>query len=283
MRFPRGEKRPIALVDTGHGPHWVGDTERYWENDNGGRCPKSPTDIVLEYRDVTRDEWDDLLNGIAAEEWAAEVERVREGVLAQCNGEMMDLRDIDGNVVASVPKIPFICYALDRTSLRDKMPAWKCVAHQGMKMGYDCPYHSDWYYGAGFDDGPYNYDRESPIHEAAGHEMARIQREYGGFKCAVLVTGPYVWGVIGRDVALFRNLHADNLETMLRSKAVITEVGGALAHLSNVAREQNIPIVLIPNARETFKKGMTVSISTETGEVEIQPFQLDLDGCDEDE
>lgn len=281
MRFPRGEKRPIALVDVGDGPRWHGDTEHYWENDNGGLHPKSPSHIVLESRVVTGDEWDDLMEAEIKVKWSAEVKRVREGVLAQCNSEMMDLHDHDGNVVASVPRTPFICYALNRTSLRDKMPEWRCVAESGMKMGYDCPYHSDWYFGAGFDDGPYTYIRESAVHDAAQYEMGSVQKAFGEFKCTVLVTGPYVWGVVGRDVAVLKNLHPDNLDVMLRSKAVITEAGGALVHLANVARERNIPIVLIQGARETFKRGMTVAISTESGEVEIQPFQLDLDDCDD--
>jgi phosphohistidine swiveling domain-containing protein len=264
-------KFPVALVSWGgQRPTWCEDRRGNWIHGEGPTYhPQSPSDTVIERREVDDDEWISLLDAADEADWKAELARVRKGVMEQCGGEMIDLRDIDGNVVASVPKAPFICYALNRTSLRHLMPPWRCVSDSDMKMTNDCRYHSDWYYGGGFDNVNGRYPRGSQVHKAAEQTAWEIQREYGEFKSLVIVSGATVTGVVGENIAVLPNLSMDHYETACRASAIITEAGGALVHMAVVLREQGVPIVLVPDARRRYPKGTSLIVDAEHGDVRI--------------
>ena len=253
----------IALVDWGAGPQWVRDANGWWVNGVGGRCSHGSSDRVIERRcGVTIDDWREA----EAELGAAEVARVRAAVLEQCGGDTFELRGEDGSVVAAaVPRAPFVCWSLHRTSLRHKMPPWRKVSESGAKMVGDDPYHSDWFFGAGFSPG--DYDRSSALHEAAADERHRIQQELGSFKCDVVVGGAFVMGVVGRDVAVLPDLRPDRIDEISGAKAIITEVGGIGAHLAQVALDRSVPMVRIPGAVAEFPPGTPVTIDTESGQV----------------
>lgn len=277
-------KFPVALIDWGYGPSWCEDRRGRWIHGEGPAYhPQSAKDVVLERREVTDDEWSDLLDAADAADHKAELERIRKGVMEQCGGVMIDLVDDDGNVVASVPKAPFVCYALNRTTLAHLMPAWKCVSPSGMKLQGDCRYHSDFYYGGGFDNVNGRYPYSGAVHHAAVHTAGIVQREYGNFDCTVLVSGSAVYGKVGKSIVVLANLHPDHLDAVLAAKAVVTEAGGALAHLSQVAREQSIPIVLVAGAREKFPKGTTLIVDAENGRVEAQAMDSRFTNEEEDD
>lgn len=261
----------VALVRCGGlNSMWCEDRDGKWIHGEGPAYhSQGITDEVIERRDVTDEEWWKLLDEASESEWRAELARVREKVMAQCGGELIELVDHHDNVVARVPKAPFICYALARTSLRHMMPKWDRVSEQGMKLTNDCQYHSDWYYGGGFDNVNGRYPYDSPIHEAAVHTAGNLQHEYGRFQCAVLVSGEPVIGTVGEEIAVLPNLSMDHYDEARMARAIITEAGGALAHMAVVMREQGVPIVLVANARKLYPKGTLVNVNPQVGRVDV--------------
>lgn len=238
-----------------------------------GEFPQSPMEALREaageeriaYRH--RDDADD--HAQRETEFAAEVARVREEVQRRAGGETIDLLDYDGNVVATVPRAPFLNYALWRTPMASMAPPWEAVSRPGMKTGAaDDPLHSDWFFGAGLTF-EHKYDYDGAVHKAAINTMMEVQREYGRFQCAVLVSGEPVIGTVGEGIAVLPNLSMDHYETARVARAIITEAGGALAHMAVVMREQGVPIVLVANARKLYPKGTLVNINPQVGRVEV--------------
>lgn len=189
----------------------------------------------------------------------------RKTILERNGGEMLDLTDVEGNVVATVPKRPFMAYALARTESKH-LASWEPVCPQGLKLPGDSRAHTDWFVGMGgtLEDG-YPYD--SPLHRAATHTMFLVQEAVAGVSCSVLVPGPAVEGVVGQDVVVLPNLAPDHLPKLLTARAVITEQGGELAHLAQVALERSIPMVRMEDARTRFRPGMRVRVDATRGEV----------------
>lgn len=262
-------KFPVALIDWGYGPSWCEDRRGNWIHGDGPAYhPQSAKDVVLERREVDDDEWCDLLQAADEADHKAELERIRKGVMAQCGGVMIDLVDDDGNVVASVPRAPFVCYALNRTTLAHLMPPWECVAPSGMKLRGDCRYHSDWYYGGGFDDVDGRYPYSSPVHHAAVHTSGLVQNEYGRFNCTVLVSGDAVYGKVGKSIVVLPSLSMDHYEVARRAKAIVTQEGGAMAHMATVLRPEGVVIVRVKDALAKFPKGTTLIVDAENGRVE---------------
>jgi phosphohistidine swiveling domain-containing protein len=189
---------------------------------------------------------------------------------------MIALRADDGSVVAEVPRAPFVCWVLNRTTLAHLMPRWEPVSRSGMKLQGDCRFHSDWWFGAGFGTDGGAYDRCSPLHEAAMNARSEIQHELGGFQCAVLSGGEDVYGTVGHDIAVVPDLRPERLDEILRCKAVITEAGGVGAHLAQVGRERSLPIVRVKGAVATFKKGMSLCVLAGEGRVEVNVVDADV-------
>jgi len=191
----------------------------------------------------------------------------RKTILERNGGEMLDLVDVEGNVVAAVPKRPFMAYALARTESKH-LVSWEPVCPQGLKLPGDSRAHTDWFVGMGgtLENG-YPYD--SPLHDAATHTMFLVQEAVAGVSCGILVSGPAVEGVVGEDVIVLPNLAPDYLSELLTARAVITEQGGELAHLAQVALERSIPMVRIEDARARYKPGMHVRVDATCGEVRL--------------
>lgn len=53
----------------------------------------------------------------------------------------------------------------------------------------------------------------------------------------------------------------------MNAAAVITEAGGATAHLAQIGRDRFLPIVLVVGARTKYPAGTTVEVSTLTRRV----------------
>lgn len=191
----------------------------------------------------------------------------RRTILERNGGAMMDLIDADGTVVASVPKRPFMAYALERTQ-HSALAPWAPVCPQNLKLPGDSQAHTDWYVGMGgtLEDG-YPYD--SPLHQAATHTMFLVQEAVAGVSCGILVSGPAVEGVVGEDVIVLPNLAPDHLSKLLTARAVITEQGGALAHLAQVALERSIPMVRVDEACTRYTPGLHVRVDATRGEVRL--------------
>lgn len=199
----------------------------------------------------------------------AERDDIRKRVLdqvAQTNTGTIELRNHDGALVKIVPRAPFMNWALRRTPMKHLAPPWSPVSRSGMKLPLDDPYHTDWWLGAGLelDESVYGGD----VQDAAFHTMFELQRKLGNFECAVIVAGDDVSGVIGKEIVVLPDLHPDRLEAMSKALAVITEAGGAMAHLAQVALERRIPIVMVPDACVRYRDGMTVTICPSDGMID---------------
>lgn len=197
-------------------------------------------------------------------------DQYREKILAQANGDLFDITDEDGKVLMTVPRAPFVRWALGRTNIAHLSPPWTNVCPVGMKLQEDNADHTDWFIGGGGDleDG-YPYD--SPVHHAAVDHMGKLQRQYGNYQCTVIVRGAVdiTPGEVGKNILVVSSLDPKYLSQAMLSRAIITEAGGAMAHLAQVANENGLPIVLVAGATKKFTDGMRVTIDTATGRVDI--------------
>jgi len=207
--------------------------------------------------------------------------QLREQILKQAGDDLLDLtwpateRTKAGS--AKVPRAPFLHWAFARMKLFEaQLPPWQTVSPIGLKMMNDDPFHTDWVIGAGLDPD----DRSllyypGPVADAAMKLSHELQDKFDEpSDVHVLVDGPYASGTVyhGRKkkpspdgaIVVLPNLHPDYLEAIADAAAVITEEGGAVAHLAQVGRERNLPIVRIAGAIERFDAGGEVSVDTAT-------------------
>ena len=202
------------------------------------------------------------------EEYRLRLASIAAKVIEQA-GEDTFTREFDGGTL-TIARAPFIRWALDRTALRHLAPPWVPVSTSGLKLPNDNPNHTDWWLGAGLD---LKDVYGSPIAEAANGWAFEFQRDLGDFQAQVITGGGSVEGEVGKDILVIPDLHPDHLEAMLRSKAVITGVGGKLAHLALMATERGIPIMLVPGAVEKFPEKSIVRIDPSQGLVELSPYR----------
>ncbi|APU88935.1 hypothetical protein Rctr197k_130 [Virus Rctr197k] len=198
----------------------------------------------------------------------AKLEEMRAKIVEQAGGDWFNLAyEADGEIPAGsvrVPRAPFICWALAGTDLRTLAPEWETVSPIGMKLMLDNPYHTDWMIGAGLELEAYH---SHPAQTAAAQKMFELQEQYGHYECAVLVTGPELEGVVGEDIVVMPDLHPSRIDQLILARAVITEKGGALAHLAVVALERSITILRVPDATIRYPKGMRLKIAPSEGKI----------------
>lgn len=206
-----------------------------------------------------------------------EIKSYRQKVRTAAGEDYIPLYNEDDVVVGKVPRKPFLNWALGRTTLAHLAPLWKSVSPSGLKMGSDNPHHTDAVLGAYDSDGndfPFTYDKgwdyDSQAHRWFINTLCRVQREMGGFDAAVLSGGEceHVYGTVGEDILVLPNLNPKYLDGVLRAKAVITQEGGAVCHLAQVAMEQNIPILRVPDAIEKFRVGVSVKVDPKRGRIQ---------------
>lgn len=213
-------------------------------------------------------------------------EKIRADILAQAAGDMMDLHTKDGVKVATVPRAPFVNWALNRTSLKHLAPPWNIVAPMGMKMPMDDQHHTDWFYGATVHvteaqteeqkeiarawrrDDPFHYEYSGPLHDAAHNEMWKLQDALGEFEAAVIVDAGEVSGEVGKDVIVLSDLSPDHVDKIAGARAIITETGGRVAHLAMVALERSITIMRVSDAVTRYPVGTKLTLTPATGKIE---------------
>lgn len=200
------------------------------------------------------------------EQFERAVHDIRERVLAQAAGDMISLRLENGEVLA-VPRAPFEHWALSRSpQLKHLAAPWTPVAPSGMKLPLDDPFHTDWLLGAGRS---LEEAYRGPVHDASISWLIDVQRRFGNFDCAVLVPGEEVIGTIGEDILVLPNLDPKYVTKLGGARAIITQAGGALAHLAQVALERNVPIVLVEDALTRYLPGQQVRVCTDSGRIHV--------------
>jgi len=212
-----------------------------------------------------RDEEDDRRE----REFHAKCADIAEKVRAQAGGDVFTLKTKSGREIV-VPRAPFWHWALARTSLKHLAPPWEVVSPSGMKLQMDEPSHTDWMLGAGLNLVKDYDDRE--ISNAAHNEMYEIQTSLSEFNAAVILPGKglEVMGEVGKLIAVVPNLDEDQLPHVMNALAIVTETGGALAHVSLFAIEREVPILMVPDAVQRFPIGTKLLIQPSTGEVNVR-------------
>jgi phosphohistidine swiveling domain-containing protein len=194
-------------------------------------------------------------------------------------GKAGDVKHPAGAV--KVPRAPFMHWAFARMKMfESQLPPWQTICPSGMKMQMDDPFHTDWIVGAGFD--PQNRDllyHPGPVADAAMQLSHELQNKFDKpSDVHVLVDGPHVSGQVfhGKrnqpsppgSIVVLPDLRPAYLEAIADAAGVITEEGGAVAHLAQVGRDRNLPIVRVANAREKYEPGIYVMIDTASRKVE---------------
>lgn len=236
------------------------------------RLRRAPRRLVDGGRAADREAADEEAERRREEEELQRLRDYQKEILKRAGSDLFLLKW--GDKEARVPRVPFECYALSRCALRQFMPPWTPVCPQGMKLMMDNQLHTDWMVGAGLFEFTAYY-RDDALQKAVLEEVARIQEHYGSFQCAVLNDAGEVTGVIGEEVLVLPNLDPNHLQEMVDAKAVITEAGGAAAHLVSVAREKGLTIVRDVDARKKYGQGMLVNINPAEGKVRVFTFYGD--------
>lgn len=186
------------------------------------------------------------------------------------------------------PKRALLWYALGRSAvLREMLPAYEAFSPMGLKLGMDDPYHSDVWIGAGLDpDFAYNHRSDASLALTEAVVLAEEEwQEKMKFDFTVLADGRdrkipvvlmvYEYVPLGKDT--WSNIHIDcadppksdydnrraiviphaGVEFDLAARnadVIITEVGGPLAHLSIVSREQGKVLIRVKDAVKRFPR-----------------------------
>ena len=150
-----------------------------------------------------------------------------------------------------------------------------------MKLMLDSPYHTDWMLGAGLDLTE-DYGFNSPVTNAAHQEMFRLQDELGDFEVTVLSDCGPVTGIVGAEIAVLPDLTKQHTEIALKSKALIAEQGGMLAHLTLVGMKAGITIFRVPDAIARYPKGTLLTLLPAEGTIintTNKPSPVKCSGC----
>lgn len=226
-------------------------------------------------------------------------EDIRRKVLKQAKGDMMDLHTADGRKIATVPRAPFMVWALGRTSLKHLAPPWETVSPPGLKLQMDEPAHTDWFYGAtiyitpdervrarfphaetldeakelaqawGVKLGRYDFDYNGLLHEASNHEMFELQDRLGNFETPVVVDAGDVTGTVGKEIVVLPDLSPAHVAKIVKAKGIITQVGGKVAHIAQLALERSITIMRVDDAVTRFPEGTKLTLYPGEGRIYV--------------
>ncbi|AKU43628.1 hypothetical protein CPT_Seuss102 [Caulobacter phage Seuss] len=191
--------------------------------------------------------------------------------------------EVDG-VIHSIPTRPFENWALNRTGWWHLAPKWDPICPQGLKMMGDDPYHSDWIIGGGFEPSDWHFAGDGPLNNAAYEAMEEVQKRYFNAKIPILSGSGKVEGRIahiepkgrlpdGCQVGVIKNAGPDYVyaaqDAIQRGAVLITEVGGAVAHLVTVFREQDLKIVRVEGALKKYPPNRWVRVDLTAGTIEL--------------
>ena len=302
LELPDGGKTYTIWESCSEAPHWVKPPNTFQEAldqalEAGRTLQERPSKIEREIED--QELRDEALATRASEretqrQQKAQDQRERESeelirdigekVRVQAGDDTFVLGLKDGRKI-TVPRAPFIRWALCRTDLEDTAPDWENVAPVGVKMQLDNPDHTDWILGSGLTLGEaYNDNVNEPAWDAAGEfqEAARRpKQQYPGIMAAVemlnnmrhqaatVVDAGERVGTIGVDIAVFPDSQGSRANQLDGIVGVIVEKGGALAHFALVSKGLGITVMCHPKACELFKEGIRIQLNPKSGRIVI--------------
>lgn len=197
----------------------------------------------------------------------------------------VDLKDNDGNIVATVPYLPLLCWAMDRICKKEELPDYTAQSPSGLKLPMDCRFHSDWMIGGGLDLVK-DYSNDSPVQSAAYSWLAEMQFDRFNFKHVVLAKGKKVSGkirhctssnaadVMDGDIVVIPTGNPEyqlHVEAATRSGGggVIALVGNKVAHLSIISRERGVTMFQMNDAFKLLPEGVMVTLDPENGDIKM--------------
>ena len=208
---------------------------------------------------------------------------LRGAILAQAGDDLIEFTwPAEGEVPAGsvmIPRAPFLIWSFSRLPYyRHVLPAWKTICPTGMKMNLDDPNHTDWIVGGGLD--PEDRDLYWGAKADAAMDLrSRLQDEFDARERAldeavtVLVAGPralatVVHGQPGMTpppghVVVLPDLRTRYLWSVQGAAAVISEVGGEVAHLVQISREGGVPVLRAEGALSRWPEGTLVEVDSE--------------------
>lgn len=190
----------------------------------------------------------------------------------------------------TVPRAPFLVWALSRTDSADKALPWEPVSTPGMKLQMDNPAHTDWLLGAGVSlDDAYAVTGDKAVTQAVidaqlaamGDEEERprfggIMAALGQFRdghadAAVIVDAGRVEGVVGWSVVVLPSLAGEHAPELDGVSGVIAEAGGPLSHTAILAKDARITVMLVPDAMARYSEGDLVVLEPAACAVTVDP------------
>lgn len=261
---------------------------------------------------LSKEEQEALLEKRYAEEDAARLRRVadlRVLILKQAGDDLIEFTwpdkmseydDPPKLVVPAgttkIPRAPFLIWAFARmTFLKMKLPEWKTISPPGMKMMGDDENHTDWVIGGGFDPRDREFYGLGVYNKAAEELRTKFQNEHDDRrqaewdKVTTLVTGATVQGLVHHGklnkpaprpgmIIVLPNLNPKYLVTVAGAAAVITQEGGALAHLAQVGLEQGLPMVRKDDALEMYTEQSLVEVNAEARTAKVLKYHYNDPG-----
>lgn len=196
----------------------------------------------------------------------------------------IDLIDHKGEVMASVPRLPFVHWACHRDLItKGQIEDYRPVSPVGMKMMGDSPIHSDWMIGGGLNlESDYNNDYITGAAFSAAHH---IQQDLLNVEHMVLSSGEKVTGKVvyatprnagdiepGDIVVIPDSSPEYHLHVMQATKdgtgGVIAHKGNKVAHITTVSRENRATMLMVENPWLHVKEGDIITLNPESGAIE---------------
>jgi len=261
-------------------PFWMKKTTRFFEDaftdfvEHSGRHVSLLDDVEIQKRIEEDDEpfsnsmvfrAQDMRRRRSAQRHRNELRVLRDRIMEQAGDDVLTL--VIHGEEHTVPRAPFIHWALRRTKFYHLAPDWNVISPPEMKMAGDCRYHTDWLIGAGISlDLAYNKNILMPATDLA----AQVQEKLCGTEAYVLagVSGSH-HGIVGESIIVLPHLGVEYASVVMSKavKVIIAEEGGALSHLAVVGREAGLCILRVKNAVSMFKEGSCLSVNCETGRI----------------
>lgn len=219
----------------------------------------------------------------------AELQRIADTVRERAGDDTFVMELNDGRKL-TVPRAPFVRWALHRTDESDQAPPWDNVAPSGLKLMMDNPDHTDWMLGAGLNidldiDGDY---RNDAVTEAAWDAAHRFQEEARAAKrpfagifaaiehlnslthpAAVVVDAGERTGIVGSEILVLPDSDPGRVDELGDAVGVVVEKGGALAHFAIVTRGRGITVMRHLDACRLFTDGTQIKLDPKSGRVVI--------------
>ena len=183
-----------------------------------------------------------------------------------------------------VPRAPFECWSLWRTSGDHLMPQYATVCESGIRLYGDDPYHSDWMLGAFPERDVGEVYRDSDVRDAGYRLKHEVQARLLGFTAAVLSGRGRASGIAihpepgdtipAGSIAILPNARPEYESIVRTAAATIVPVGGELCHLAVVAGEAGRIIMRVEKCLDKYPPGTILEIDTEQGMVRVSGQQV---------